>query len=787
MPTLTASTGVVNLTTSTGWSPAQIPQNGDDLIIGAATLNLDADKTFNIITFNNASSRLDWTGLPRTVVATNGWFLTGNIAANVLFTQSLSSGVLTLKGKWTISAGSGQGRIITITGGTFNLSTANDSQSDVVLEVTGNTLHTLPFLGSGAFNTTGRILYQTTNTAYTAINGWSGGKWTHNSIGLNSFTAGANFSFSLAGTASIDFNGRLEILGGAFPFQLATGHSGLLRFFGDFVATGLSQNRVVVMNSTSSTVEWWGYIESNVYITFQGSGTTIWRNATVTIPAGRFLRFAQTLNLLSNVAITNAGVIAFEGGITSVGDPCTITHSNINAITYVNSSILNGKILPFQLSSPTLPSVQNVTVGVTYGYTGFLQTGTALQLDPAILASAISANIPDIVDGVHEADTRDYDDIPGSIGWEFKKLRQTNPLIEFEVTDDITPTDTEFAVNITETHDDGSFEDSVLYFADGPLAYDNNAILSLQKLTGYSVITLQRPLRIAPTVGSKGIIDPLSHVHSVEAIQEGLALESTSQEILTAIGDIPTTIDPADIDTIREGLALEDTSQEILTSIGNIVIDFTPIEEAIESSTSEILAAIAEEDDPTNIINLVISIKDQNDLAVSGVIISVQGTSLSSVTGTNGSAVIKLTRNANYNLRFITPPGYSSINDVQINVVLSDITLQYTISKTSVPPLGPELCALDVFIKSQGTNSVSAISGVKLTANLSECYIINNDIMHLNTVQSATTDSSGYAELILIRGQSYNLEINSPESYYQETISITIPDAPSATLSQVIE
>lgn len=152
--------------------------------------------------------------------------------------------------------------------------------------------------------------------------------------------------------------------------------------------------------------------------------------------------------------------------------------------------------------------------------------------------------IPDIVDGIHEADTRDYDDIPGSIGWEFKKLRQTNPLIEFEVTDDITPTDTEFAVSITETHDDGSFEDSVLYFSEGSLAYDNNAILSLEKQTGYSVITLQRPLRIAPTVGDKGIIDPLSHVHSIEAIQSGLALEETSETILQAINEIDVDFGP---------------------------------------------------------------------------------------------------------------------------------------------------------------------------------------------------------------------------------------------------
>ena len=76
MTTLT-STGNVNLTSSTNWSPAQTPVAGDDLIInGAHNLTLDADMTLGSITFQNVSARLVISGTTRSVGATNGWNFT---------------------------------------------------------------------------------------------------------------------------------------------------------------------------------------------------------------------------------------------------------------------------------------------------------------------------------------------------------------------------------------------------------------------------------------------------------------------------------------------------------------------------------------------------------------------------------------------------------------------------------------------------------------------------------------------------------------------------------------
>lgn len=753
MATLTASSGTVNLTTPTGWSPAQIPQNGDDLIIEAATLNLDADLTLNTVTFNNASSRLDWSSLPRDVTAANGWFITGNLGSSALFIQSISSGILTLRGRWTVISGTNvNGRIATISGGTLNLFTINNLLSEILFQVSGNTLHSLPSMSSGALNTVGRILYQTTNTSYTVV-GHTGGKWTHTSSGSNTFASGGP-RFTFSGPASMDFTGRCEIIGGSFPFQFNTGHSGTIAFFGDLIANGQTQDRLFIMNSSSSRLIFTGAIETNAFVTNGGQGITIWQNTTVTIQPNQVLRFNQFVNLLSNITINNGGVLGFQGGVGLVGDPCSIVSTNINSQTYSGSITLNGRILPFQIAAPTLPSNQYVAAGIVYGFPGFEQTGTGLIVDPAILASAISANIPDIVDGVHEADLRDYDDQSHTLAWELKKLRQANPLIDFVVTDDIEPTASTFSVSITDEHNTGSFEGALLYFQEGVLIGDNNPILSIAVYEGYSVVVLQKPLPGIPEVGDVGVIAPLTHVYSIAETQNGLALEATSQSILEAINDID--------------------------------VDFTPIETLIETSTQTILDAIAEEDDPTNVVNLQIVIKDQNDIGVAGVYVSIHGTAKSAVTNINGVAELWVNPNTNYNLRFVVPPGYTPLSEENIVVGISDIEEIYISPQIAIPSIPEELCELRIYIKSQGTTEVNSLENIRVTAKLIDDYKIVNQNLFINIIDVAESDENGYVALVLLKDTDYVLSLTRDNSIVIKRILIKTTNNAVQMLSEVI-
>ena len=592
MSTLTASTGTVNLTTSTGWSPAQIPQNGDDLIIGAATLNLDADLTLNTVTFNNSASRLDFSGTNRTVQATNGWFVTAAINNRLITTTITTGTTLTLIGQWTASgsASSGAGNafsLIAITGGTANFITVGNNPAGIIFNIPSPyiwRLTTNSGQSGGTINVTGRLIILGANS--TANYHWAtGGTLNHTSSGTNEVSLLTADMFLCQGSFSLNWTGNLTASFASTSKFISwqPGHSGNTSINGSFSNNGIGYT--IGIGTTSGTITLNGkFVSTNQGGTnevLSVSGNVLYQEQSNTINAAEFCVIQLHSGTLTvsglNLDVAGKFVVIRKGGVVNSSASTQLTKQPGGQIAACFTNAIDARILEIPISGPTLPAVQNVAAGTVYGYTGFDQTGTGLIIDPAVLASAISANIPDIIDGVHEADTRDYDDIPGSIGWKFKKLRQANPLVEFTVTNNIVPIATEFAVNITETHDDGSFEDSVLYFENGPLAYDNNAILSLEKFAGYSVITLQRPLRIAPTVGNKGIIDPLSHVHSIEAIQEGLALETTSQSILTAIGDIPTALDPNDIESIRDGLALETTSQSILTAIGEIDVDFGPI------------------------------------------------------------------------------------------------------------------------------------------------------------------------------------------------------------------
>jgi hypothetical protein len=807
MPTLT-STGNVNLTTLTNWSPAQIPQDGDDLIIAAGhTLTADKDFVANTITTNATTSRITISGTPRTLTATNGW----SIRSNVLF-NTISNSVVNLFGRFNIV--SSFGIFNAITNSTVKLSTVGENQSGELIVTTANSFLRLiqgSFDSTSTLTTIGKFNCALSNATALAtgnvFNAVVFGTWNHFSVGLNIFRNQFNLrDYNTTFDGNVNINGdfsyeRTDNTTNTFSIWSLGGTSRNNVFNGNHtiedISNSFGSNIVTTSTTYSGTLEINGKFSVKNFpsgsINAQGTCLLLHRNQSYTINSDEAVSISigasVSLNL-TNTQITINGNFFIGPSLTStvLVDSSTLFSIGATGLGLVNIKLptLRNKFVRLSSVVPVLPARQYVTAGITYGFSGSELIGTALQLDPAILASAISANIPDIVDGVHEADTRDYDDIPGSIGYEFKKLRQANPFIEFEVTDDITPTDTEFAVSITDFHDDGSFEDSVLCFTEGDLTYDNNPILSLVKHTGYSVITLQRPMRVAPTVGNKGIIDPLSHVHSIEAIQEGLALETTSQSILTAIGNIPTALDPNDIESIRDGLALETTSQSILTAINEIDVDFTPIETLIDASTQTILAAIAEEDDPTNVVNLQIAIKDQNDIGVAGVYVSIHGTAKSAVTNINGVAELWVNPNTNYNLRFVVPPGYTPLPEENIVVGINDIEELYVSAQIATPSIPEELCELRIYVKSQGTTEVLPLENIRVTAKLIDNYKIDNQDLFINIIDVAESNENGYVALVLLKDTDYVISITKDNSIVIKRILVKTTNNAIQTLSEVV-
>ena len=127
MATLT-STGAVNLTSAANWSPAQIPANGDALIIGAHAFTIDADLVLLSVTFNNPPA-ITITGATRVVEATNGWTSgarTGNLFANI------TNQNVTLRGRWNINGFFSGGRLFNnLVNSNLTLATIGENPANV--------------------------------------------------------------------------------------------------------------------------------------------------------------------------------------------------------------------------------------------------------------------------------------------------------------------------------------------------------------------------------------------------------------------------------------------------------------------------------------------------------------------------------------------------------------------------------------------------------------------------------------------------------------------------------
>lgn len=411
MATLTA-TANVNLTTATGWSPAQIPANGDDLIV-PFWLTLDADKNFNSITFNNINSRMIISGTSRTVTATT-WNITAAITGR-LVSATIGNGItISLFGKWIFTTGGATSAgLFSLTGSsTLNFSTIGGVASDVLFEcVTASHLNIV--VGTlGTLNTTGRILLaNATGTSATPgpVSG-SGITWNHVSSGNNTFGGGMWMEISGAGRLNwtgdvINYTSSVAITGAATSLfrisgsgtsiitgnmsigTITTGNSdsivglirvsdfsGVLTLIGNFVSTGRGYSLV-----TAST----------------SSGIIRYKDQTITVGSTEIVRFrigSNTLDL-TNLVLNNSGRISIETfGNGQLSSDTNLTVNNIissaQAVIVDSSDFVSSKVI-ITNTPPVFPDSDNVAAGEEYGWVGSFITGTGLVIDPVILEDAI--------------------------------------------------------------------------------------------------------------------------------------------------------------------------------------------------------------------------------------------------------------------------------------------------------------------------------------------------------------------------------------------------------------
>lgn len=401
MATLT-STGAVNLTSATNWSPAQVPAPGDDLVIGAHTLTLDADLVLGSVTFNNAASRLDFTGPTRTVQATNGWNVTTHIDAQVIVTTISFGTTLTLIGRWTLTGGIGS--LFANSGGTVNLRTVGNDPAAILFSSNG-----LPFpqgvklcvnsaCTAGLFTTTGRF-FTYSGGQYASIVGSNGMSWTHTSVGLNTLGIAVSH-FSFAGAAVWQWTGDVLINVNAvgIPIVFENNWSGSATFYGNLETLCLSGKLVQFGTGINGTANFVGNLQGqdvldSIRVT---SGAMNWGNQSAALSNGRFLNV--TVNggtfVISGLKLDNAGkVFITRTSGTLVADSATSIENRLPSSQFLvrGTSVLDGRVLYVDPAVPVLPAPEDVAAATVYGYPGFELTGSGLIVDPAIISSAVLA------------------------------------------------------------------------------------------------------------------------------------------------------------------------------------------------------------------------------------------------------------------------------------------------------------------------------------------------------------------------------------------------------------
>lgn len=368
----------------------------------------------------------------------------------------------------------------------------------------------------------------------------------------------------------------------------------------------------------------------------------------------------------------------------------------------------------------------------------FIETEDAPEIDNAAIAEAVA-----------QYDQRDEEGTPGTIGWSFKKLRQANQAVEFVVTNDITPTTTTFSISLT-SYDTSAFAHSVLLMLTGTAAEDNGVILTYTNNGTYATIVLEKPMANAPSVGDEGLIRADSHVHSVAEIAAGV-WGATSAAYSAATG----------------------TFGRVLYAISTMIENV--------SGWRWTAASLSQAPTESGIGQYQITlVADSTGGQVPGVVFRIVGTVLNVTTGSDGEAILNLDAGT-YTLRTVAPAGYEDVADTTVTIDGADDTATVTLTPTTTPaPPSADACVLSIYVRNQATEP---FPGVTVAGRFPRGWSVADGAMNLNEVVTDTTDANGFARLVLVRDQEYDLSF-ARENGTIAKIRIRTPDAATATLNQ---
>lgn len=339
----------------------------------------------------------------------------------------------------------------------------------------------------------------------------------------------------------------------------------------------------------------------------------------------------------------------------------------------------------------------------------------------------------------------------GTFGKLMDILRKSNTVIEGTILASPTPTTTTFRISGAD-YPTGALEHSVLWLNSGNANEQNSPIVTTTNNgDGTLSIVLEEALTVAPIAGDTVLIDPTSHVHAISDIVSGVWSALVS------------------------GLNVVGSTGEVVKALASMLEFVSGAWRWVANSLSQ--APTGGGGDGIYARTFAVSSPSG---AVSGVAISVVGTSIRVVTGTDGSAAVNLDTGT-YTIRFGVPPGFAQQADLTLAVSASGST-SVSLTPVSIPaPPSANSCLLSVYVRNQSTEPAD---GITVTARLPKGWDVQGNTFNLNEIVSDATDSAGLAQLYLMRSTKYELSFSRANGTIAK-IPIETPDAATANLSQV--
>jgi hypothetical protein len=379
-----------------------------------------------------------------------------------------------------------------------------------------------------------------------------------------------------------------------------------------------------------------------------------------------------------------------------------------------------------------------------------------LPSNPAAVTNIPTASA--IADAVLEESVDDHDNVAHSLAKYISIIKKGNTVVEGTVTSAVTPTSTTFSSNVN--YPTGAFKHAVLVFLTAAAINEQNSpILGYVNTNG--VFTVEEPFTVAPTVGDKFIVIPTVHVHSVAAIQSGLAtsaaLAAVAANVTALVTRIPATLF-AGITSLAKWLGVLAGKTADATTRGEI--NLTPAGASYNETTDSLEAIRDRGDDAwgtgtgqgTGARIVTITVRDSSANPVEAATVRMYRAGETYAGATNASGVTSFSLDDATFTVAITAAGFS-FTPVSL-VVSGNVSQTYTLTSTGgvTPSVAPRTTG---FWTVNDLNGV-AQAGAQVTIQASSPPAGSTGLVMEDAPRTATADNQGVVQFNnLVKGATY--------------------------------